>query len=179
MKTLKLFITALVLILAGTLQAQVSVNVRLPAPPPWGPIGYNEVQYYYLPDVEAYYDVPSAMFIYHERGIWVHRSYLPRRYRNYDLYGGYKVVMNGYHGNAPYENFREYQMKYRRGYRGEEQRTIGDRPGRGNQGERMSPGNGRSREINSNNVRGSERGNDRNMREGHGNGGGEERGKRK
>ncbi len=157
MKALKLFIIGIVLVLAGTLQAQVSVNVTLPTPPPWGPVGYTEAQYYYLPDVEAYYDVPSAMFIYNERGNWVHRSYLPRRYRNYDLYGGYKVVMTDYHGNAPYNNFNEHKMKYRKGYRGEAQRSIGERPGRGN------PGMRNSREPNRRNNEGG-RGNNKNMK---------------
>jgi hypothetical protein len=33
---------------------------------------------------------------------WVRSRYLPRQYRNYDLYNGYKVVLNGYHGHRPY-----------------------------------------------------------------------------
>ena len=86
MKALKLFAIGMVLLLASAVQAQVSVNVTLPTPPPWGPVGYSEARYYYLPDVEAYYDVPSSMFIYYNRGAWIHRAYLPGRYRNYDLY---------------------------------------------------------------------------------------------
>jgi hypothetical protein len=139
MKTLKLIILGIVLIFAGSAHAQVSVSLNIGSPPMWGPVGYTDVQYYYLPDVEAYYDVNSSMFIYYSGRTWVHRSYLPSRYRNYDLYGGYKVVMNDYHGNTPYAHFREYRMKYKRGYHGDMQRTIGERPGRGN----MSPKNSR------------------------------------
>jgi hypothetical protein len=132
MRTLKFFMIGMTLFLATVLQAQVSVNVNIGAPPAWGPAGYTDVQYYYLPDVEAYYDVHSSMFIYMMGGLWVHRTYLPGRYKNYDLYGGYKVVMRDYHGNKPYSNFREYQHKYARGYHGEIQRTNGERPGHGN-----------------------------------------------
>lgn len=129
------------LLLAGAVQAQISVNVNIGSPPMWGPVGYSDVQYYYLPDVEAYYDVPSANFIYYEGGTWVHRTYLPRRYRNYDLYGGYKVVMTDYHGNTPYTHFKEYKYKYAKGYRGKAQKNIGVRPGNGNSKGRMqSPG---------------------------------------
>ncbi len=92
--------------------------------------GYSGARYYYLPDVEAYYDVQSSMFIYYEGGVWVHRGYLPARYRNYDLYGGYKVVMTDYRGNTPYTHFAEHKTKYGRGYHREAQRTIGERPGR-------------------------------------------------
>ena len=148
MKTLKSIVTGMALLLAGTLQAQISVNVNVGSPPMWGPVGYSDVQYYYLPDVEAYYDVPTANFIYYEGGSWVHRNYLPRRYRNYDLYGGYKVVMTDYRGNAPYTHFKEYKHKYAKGYRGHAQKNIGERPEKGNSKARMqSSGKSYKKEI--------------------------------
>ena len=111
------------------LQAQFSLNVNFGPPPPWGPAGYASVRYYYLPDVEAYYDVQSAQFIYFGGGTWVHRSSLPSRYKNYDLYGGYKVVMKDYHGNAPYHDFKSHQKRYGKGYHGDTQRTNKEKPG--------------------------------------------------
>ena len=122
------------LILAGNLQAQVSVNVNIGTPPLWGPVGYTEVRYYYLPDVEAYYDIQSSMFICFVEGDWVHRAHLPSRYKSYDLYGGYKVVMVDYHGNAPSMNFNDHKTKYAKGYRGPAQKTYGEKPGKGNKG---------------------------------------------
>ncbi|MBW6491258.1 MAG: hypothetical protein K0B15_08715 [Lentimicrobium sp.] len=103
-------------------------------PPLWGPAGYNNVQYYYLPDLESYYDVNNSRFIYYEGGTWVHRKYLPRQYRSYDLYSGYKVVMHDYRGNSPYAHFKEHKSKYARGYKGQEQKTIGNRPDQRKQG---------------------------------------------
>ena len=97
-----------------------------------GDLGYSSVRYYYLPDVEAYYDIQQSMFIYMVGNSWVHRSYLPARYKNYDLYGGYKVVMNDYHGNSPYSNFKSYKIKYAKGYRGKSQHNIGIRNDRNN-----------------------------------------------
>ena len=125
------------LFLAGTTQAQVSVNVNIGSPPMWGPVGYSNVQYYYLPDVYSYYDIHSSMFIYQSGGVWVHRAYLPSRYRNYDLYNGYKVVMTDYHGNKPYVHHKDYQKRYAKGYRGPMQKNIGERPEKGNSGTRM------------------------------------------
>jgi len=127
MKTLKLFVVGMMLFFAGSAMGQVSVNVHIGTPPAWGPAGYTSVKYYYLPDVEAYYDVQHSMFIYMVGNSWVHRSYLPARYKNYDLYGGYKVVMNDYRGNKPYSNFKSYKMKYAKGYRGKTQHNIGVR----------------------------------------------------
>ena len=136
MKVLKFFVTGLMLCLASALQAQVSVNVNIGSPPPWGPVGYSQVHYYYLPDVEAYYDVQSSMFIYYGGGAWVHKAYLPAQYKNYDLYGGYKVVMTDYHGNTPYTHFKDHKTKYGKGYHGKPQKTIGEKPGKGHSGEK-------------------------------------------
>ncbi len=132
MKNIKFFFFGVILFFAYTLQAQVSVNVNIGSPPQWGPVGYTNVNYYYLPDVEAYYDVPSSKFIYYEGGAWIHRTNLPVRYRNYDLYGGYKVVMNDYRGKRPYDHYKQHKIKYKKGYRGPAQKNIGNRPEKGN-----------------------------------------------
>ncbi len=132
MKKLNLFFFGIGLFVAGALQAQVSVNINLGSPPQWGPAGYTDVRYYYLPDVESYYDVHSSMFIYLSGGRWIQRSYLPTRYRNYDLYQGYKVVMPDYRGNTPYTYYKEHKIKYAKGYHGGSQKTIGHGPERGN-----------------------------------------------
>ena len=177
MKILKIIFLGVPLFLASIMNAQVSVSVNIGVPPPWGPVGYTSVRYYYLPDVEAYYDVQSSMFIYYGGGAWVHRGYLPARYRSYDLYSGYKVVMKDYHGNAPYTHFKEHKMKYAKGYRGEAQRTIGERPGKGNSGTKSSyegnqsnkeEGGGKGKSEGHGSNKGNSHGIDKNMKEGHG-----------
>lgn len=128
MKTLKIAIAGLVLLVANATQAQVSINVNIGNPPAWGPAGYAEMEYYYLPDIEAYYDVRASQFIYFAGGRWVRTSRLPRQYSNYDLYGGYKVVLNDYHGRTPYTYFDRHRVKYYKGYHGAPQRPYRDRP---------------------------------------------------
>ncbi len=128
MKALKLTIIAILLFFSNALMAQVTITIG--SPPPWGPVGFAEVQYYYLPDVEAYYDVHSSMFIYYGTGGWVHRAQLPSRYRHYDLYSGYKVVMTGYRGHTPYDHFSEHKREFKKGnYHGEKQKTNGEHSG--------------------------------------------------
>ena len=94
--------------------AQVSVSVNIGTQPQWGPVGYDRADYYYLPDVEAYYYVPRQQFIYLDAGRWVFAASLPGRYRGYDLYGGYKVVINE---PRPYDHFYDHRSRYSR-YRG-------------------------------------------------------------
>jgi hypothetical protein len=172
MKALKILVVGMMLILGSSAHAQVSVNVNIGSPPPWGPVGYSQVHYYYLPDVEAYYDVQASMFIYYGGGVWVHRAYLPTRYKNYDLYGGYKVVMTDYHGNAPYTHFKEHKMKYAKGYHGKYQRTVGEKPGKGH----ADPKNYHNDNHGNNGGNGSNgknaHGDNNNMKKDHGNGNG-------
>ncbi|WP_291097404.1 MULTISPECIES: hypothetical protein [unclassified Flavobacterium] len=127
MKTLKLIAIGLFLFVSSLTYSQVSVSVNFGTPPSWGPAGYSNVQYYYLPDIEAYYDIRASQFIYISNGRWIRSRYLPRQYRNYDLYNGYKVVLNDYRGARPYTYFRNHRTKYYKGYKGSPQRTIGKR----------------------------------------------------
>ncbi|HET6245188.1 MAG: hypothetical protein H0V01_12035 [Bacteroidetes bacterium] len=132
MKAINLLIIGIVLVFSGAAKAQVNVNVNIGSPPQWGPVGYSDVRYYYLPDVEAYYDVHTSMFIYYGGGAWIHRSFLPSHHKHYDLYSGYKVVMVDYHGNSPFSHHDSYKIKYKKGYKGGAQKTIGPKPGKGN-----------------------------------------------
>lgn len=73
---------------------QVSVNINIGRQPAWGPVGYDYVSYYYLPDINCYYDIDLQIFYYPYRGQWASAQYLPYSYRDYDLYRMYKVVVN-------------------------------------------------------------------------------------
>ena len=129
MKTLKLLLPVIAFI-TGSLQAQVSINVNLGNPPAWGPAGYTEVRYYYLPDIDTYYDIGTRQFIYVNNGRWVRAASLPVVYRNYNLYNGYKVVVTDYRGATPYIHYKVHKHKYPHGYKGKAvQKTIGRPPG--------------------------------------------------
>lgn len=128
MKTLKLMTIAMIMLFASSsMQAQVSVNVNLGLQPSWGPVGYSSVDYYYIPDVQSYYDVRATQFIYLNNGAWIRSSRLPNQYRSYDLNRGYKVVLNDYHGSRPYDNYKSHKVKYYKGYKGKPQQSLGNR----------------------------------------------------
>lgn len=132
MKSLKYLFIGIVFITVNSLHAQVSVNVNIGTPPAWGPVGYTDVRYYYLPDLEMYYDINASSYIYISNGNWIRARSLPRAYRNYDLYNEYKVVLNDYRGDRPYDNYKTHKVKYGKGYKGKPQKTIGQKPGKGN-----------------------------------------------
>ena len=89
--------------------AQINVNVNLGSQPQWGPSGYNHVDYYYLPDIETYYYVPQKQFVYRNNGQWAFTNSLPAKYSGYNLYNGYKVVLNT---PKPYLSFDNHKVKY-------------------------------------------------------------------
>jgi len=88
---------------------QFNAGINIDAQPEWGPSGYDYAENYYLPDVEAYYCVPRRQFVYLDRGNWVYASSLPGRCSNYNLYSGYKVVING---RDPWCHFNEHRIQY-------------------------------------------------------------------
>ncbi|MFC3563496.1 hypothetical protein [Pedobacter jamesrossensis] len=108
----KIFLIAMLMVsLIGikNANAQLNVNVNIGSQPLWGPTGYDHVDYYYLPEVESYYNVPKKQFVYLNGNDWVFANNLPHRYSNYDLYNGYKVVINS---PKPYLNFKNDKVKY-------------------------------------------------------------------
>lgn len=162
MKTLKMITLGIMMLFASnSMNAQISVNVNLGLQPSWGPVGYSSVDYYYIPDVQSYYDVRATQFIYLNNGAWIRSSHLPNQYRSYDLNRGYKVVLNDYHGSRPYDNYKSHKVKYYKGYKGKPQQSLGNR----------NNGNGNHKSYNGN---GNSKGNGN---KGHGNGGHGNKGK--
>lgn len=106
-------------------QIKVNVNLNIGSQPVWGPTGYDHVDYYYLPDIETYYYVPRHQFVYLQGNNWVFASTLPSRYRGYNLYSGYKVVVNE---PRPYLHHDIYRIRYAKfkGGKGPHQEIIRD-----------------------------------------------------
>lgn len=102
MKPLRLIVTGMAIFIACAMHAQFSISVNIGPRPSWAPAVEANVRYYYLPDVDVYYDIPSSMFIYMDNGAWVRRQELPGRCRNYDLHHCRKMVINDYRGDSPY-----------------------------------------------------------------------------
>jgi len=127
MKTLKLAITGMAIFFSGLLSAQVAVTVG--TPPPWGPAEAAGIRFYYLPDIQMYFDVNTGEYVYYSGGAWIHTTVLPPAYRHYDFYRAYKVPLRDYHGDRPWENHAVYHKSYPKGYHhGEHQKTFGERP---------------------------------------------------
>lgn len=129
-----LFYLALViggLFVSNNSNAQVRVNINIGSQPLWGPVGYDYVRYYYMPEVDVYYNVASRKYTYFHGNRWVTKSKLPKQYRNFDIYRTHKVVIND---NNPWKNHSRNRNQYGRYDRNHHQVVLRD--GRNN---RRSP----------------------------------------
>lgn len=111
MKAIKCILLGL-LLTSFTMHSQVSVNVNFGTPPVWAPADRVEVQYYYLPEVDVYYDVPAQRFIYIRNGRWYRSAALPAKYRGYNLREANVVYLTDYRGNAPCKFHKTHKVKY-------------------------------------------------------------------
>jgi hypothetical protein len=100
-------------------QLRVSFKINIATQPVWGPVGYDHVEYYYMPDIDAYYYVPTSQYIYLQRGRWIFAASLPSRF-HYDINTGYKVVVND---RTPYRHPEIYRTKYA-SYKGRHDQEI-------------------------------------------------------
>ena len=75
----------------------------------------NQVQYYYLPDIECYYDVWNHEFAYMEDGNWMFAPQLPPSYSWYDFNNAYVVVLDA-RVHQPWMHYHYYVAHYPRYY---------------------------------------------------------------
>ncbi len=108
---------------SGTSNAQISLNFNMDTQPAWRPTGYDYVENYYMPDLYIYYNVPQHRYYYYNNGRWHYSSNLPSRYRSYNFYNTYKVVIND---KAPWKQHNRYRDEYKK-YKGHhDQQSIRD-----------------------------------------------------
>lgn len=96
---------ALALATAPNATAQVYANG---APPAWGPPVPQGTQFYYIPEIDGYYDLYTQQYIVFQNGQWVA---LPPAY--YDPYQFHPVVLD-YRGREPWVYVGAHRTRYPR-----------------------------------------------------------------
>jgi hypothetical protein len=106
----------------NTAKAQVSIHVGfntpvrhvyVPVPQPVETVYDddfdNSDDYYYLPEVEAYFSISLNRYFYYNDNRWVSAAYLPGAYRNYDWRTARRFEVRG---RRPYMNHDVYRGKW-------------------------------------------------------------------
>ncbi|OIR14350.1 hypothetical protein GALL_48230 [mine drainage metagenome] len=110
---LTVFVASSAIINYSAAQVRFNVNVGFGLPG-WIAAGNTVAEYYYIPEIDAYYDVPQREFIYLNNGAWVFSAGLPGMYAGFDLYNCRKFPV---YESRPYLNGNYYRDRYA-GYRG-------------------------------------------------------------
>ena len=114
MRTIKLVAIGILFAATSSMQAQVSVNLNIGTHSGWHPPHANAaVDFYYIPDVHAYYDNRASLYVYLSGNNWVRSRYLPSQYRNVNLDACQRVALNGYRGSRPYEYYSNHRAPQR------------------------------------------------------------------
>lgn len=113
--SLMLFLTSCSTTTTMAQHVSVGVNIRLPF---WAPAyeHVDRVRYYYLPDIECYYDVWNQQFAYLEEGNWMFAAQLPPFYAWYDFNRNPFVVVLDWHVHEPWMHHHFYLGHYPRFY---------------------------------------------------------------
>ena len=101
---------------AAHAQPQVNINVGTPA---WGPPVPQGTQFYYIPEIDGYYDLYAQQYIVYRNGQWIPVGVIDGR----DPRGFHPVVLD-YRGREPWVYVGAHRDRYPR-------RVVVVRPGRG------------------------------------------------
>jgi hypothetical protein len=97
---------AFALLATPAAQAQVGVNINIGVPA-WGPQVPYGTQYYYIPEIDGYYDLYAQQYIVYQDGYWVPQ---PELY-GYDPYLFHPVIVD-YRGAQPWSRIDYYHQRY-------------------------------------------------------------------
>ena len=89
-------LSAAALALAPAAHAQVNVNINT-APPAWGPPVPQGTQFYYIPEIDGYYDLYAQQYIVYRGGRWLPVAVID----GYDPRSFHPVVLD-YRGREPW-----------------------------------------------------------------------------
>jgi hypothetical protein len=83
--------------------------------PQWAPSYYDGARYYYLPDLECYFDIYAREFVFLNNGQWMYSSTFPSIYSDFDLNNSFVVVLNS-NIYQPWMHHQYYVSHYPRYY---------------------------------------------------------------
>ncbi|MDN3656595.1 hypothetical protein QWZ08_13200 [Ferruginibacter paludis] len=112
----KLTLVAMSAILSGgcSTPSYIAAGVQY-SNPSWAPPYSEGVRYYYLPDIEVYYDLSDPEFIYLDNGQWSFSPLLPPIYAGYDLFNSFVISLQ-WNVYQPWMHHQYYVAHYPRYY---------------------------------------------------------------
>lgn len=85
---------------------------------------YEEVRYYYYPNLQAYFDTKVGLYLYQENGQWVESERLSPTFRGYSIKNGLYVMIKDYVGDEPYNLLDQHKAQYPADYSSRPKREV-------------------------------------------------------
>lgn len=85
---------------------------------------YEEVRYYYYPNLQAYFDTKVGLYLYVQNGEWVESETLSPTFRGYSLKNGQYVMIKDYTGDEPYSMLSQHKAQYPPDYSSRPKRDV-------------------------------------------------------
>lgn len=131
MKTITHLILGIALVSFNAIQAQEAVEIEevnvafnYKTTSENEPYKYEEVRYYYYPNLQAYFDTKVGLYLYQENGEWVESERLAPTFRGYSLKNGQYVMIKDYVGEEPYTLINDHKAKFPADYSSRPKREV-------------------------------------------------------
>lgn len=85
---------------------------------------YEEVRYYYYPNLQAYFDTKVGLYLYQENGQWVESERLSPTFRGYSIKNGLYVMIKDYLGEEPYTLLDQHKAQFPADYGSRPKREV-------------------------------------------------------
>lgn len=114
MKRISIFLFfALISLIPVISKAQISFSINIGNPPAWAPREYAQhTRYYYIPEIDSYYDASRGGYYINEGPNWVFSAGLPDYYGSVDISSFHRYPVSGYNGDRPYVFYNRNRMNY-------------------------------------------------------------------
>lgn len=120
MKTITKMIMGMLLFSFNFGQAQIELNTVDVS----NNYKYEDVRYYYYPNLQAYFDTKVGMYLYQENGEWIESEELAPTFRGYSLKNGQYVMIKDYTGDEPYTLLAHHKAQYPADYSSRPKRDV-------------------------------------------------------
>jgi len=69
-------------------------------------------RYYYYPNLQAYYDAKTNLYLFNQNGIWTTSTSIPSGYRGYSLNNNFNVLIDNYDEDDITQFLSQHKKKY-------------------------------------------------------------------
>lgn len=112
MKRIAFLVLGLIIFTTQFAFAQVSLDTIFIKTKKKTTVVFEQVRYYYFPNLQAYFDTTQKQYLYYQDSTWVTSETLPPITRGYSFRNGLYVMIKDYFGETPYSLYDLHKKLY-------------------------------------------------------------------